>query len=154
MLTRSTPPAPRFSRTRSHARRKFCGSYTCPISECAFRTCTRSFTTWLVTMPSRVSSSSAASVIASATISPTPPTHPTAHPIHHFHRDPFPGTMPFESSPAAAPTRRSQGFCCSLVHQYRESLRLLARHHRRLHLAAYTSSYPAPSSRTVRDLPG
>ena len=50
--------------------------------------------------------------------------------------------MPFESPPAAASTRQSQGFCCSLVHQYRGPLRLLTRHRLRLHLAAYTPSYP------------
>jgi len=50
--------------------------------------------------------------------------------------------MPFESPPAAAPTRQSQGFCCSLVHQYREPLRLLAPHRLRFHLTAYTPSYP------------
>jgi hypothetical protein len=35
--------------------------------------------------------------------------------------------------------------CCSSVHQYRGSLRLLARHRRRLHLLAYTPAYPTPS---------
>jgi hypothetical protein len=61
---------------------------------------------------------------------------------HHSHRDPFPRSMPFELPPAAAPTRRSQGFCCSLVQQYHGPLRLLARHRRRFHLPAYTPSYP------------
>jgi hypothetical protein len=60
----------------------------------------------------------------------------------HSHRDPFPRSAPFESPPAAAPTRRSQGFCCSLVQQYHGSLRLLARHRLRFHLTAYTPSYP------------
>jgi hypothetical protein len=35
--------------------------------------------------------------------------------------------------------------CCSSVHQYRGSLRLLARHRRRLRPAAYTPAYPTPS---------
>jgi hypothetical protein len=93
-------------------------------------------------MPSRVSSTSVGSVIASATISPSPPTHSASHQARHSHRGPFPKSAPFESPPAAAPTRQSQGFCCSLVHQYREPLRLLTRHHRRFHLSAYTPSYP------------
>ena len=93
-------------------------------------------------MPSRVSSTSVGSVIASATISPPPPTHSASHQARHSHRGPFPRSAPFESPPAAAPTRQSQGFCCSLVHQYREPLRLLTRHHRRFHLSAYTPSYP------------
>ena len=93
-------------------------------------------------MPSRVSSTGVVSVIASATISPSPPTHSTSHQVHHSHRGPFPGSAPFELPPAAAPTRQSQGFCCSLVHQYRGPLRLLARHRLRFHLSAYTPSYP------------
>ena len=58
---------------------------------------------------------------------------------------PSPGSVPFGSPPAAPHRGRSQGLCCSSVHQYRGSLRLLARHRRRLRLAAYTPAYPTPS---------
>src|SRR5512134_2070744 len=67
---------------------------------------------------------------------------------------PSPWAPPFGSPPRRPSRGRSRGFCSAPVHEYRGSLRLLARHRRRLRLTAYTPSYPAPSGGTVRDLPG
>jgi len=109
MLTRSTPPAPRFALTRPHARSRLRGSYTWPISECASRARIPFPTTWLAGMRPEYPRPSAASVIASATISPALLLARDRTQSDHSHRDSFPRSTPFGSPPAAAPTRRSQG---------------------------------------------
>jgi hypothetical protein len=154
ILTRSTPPAPRFSLTRSQARAK-----------CADHKPVRSASA--PSAPAHLSLLPGSPATRLGYPRPTPPRSLPQQPSvrrrlltrhtlrsRHSHRDPFPRSAPFESPPAAAPTRRSQGFYCSLVQQYHGSLRLLARRCLRFHLAAYTPSYSTPSSGTVRDLPG